>query len=224
MGYDINLSKIGIQRFKEILRAEDLIPSWQILLDELNEKMRKIQQLEIENLQDLRAAIKDKKHIQDVAKKTGISIEYLTVLRRAVNGYVRKPNRIADLPDTSPDIVKKLEDLGIKHTRQLFDKIKTKQLRKELSAEARISEKEIRRLAELTDLSRIQWTNHTFAYVLMEAGYPTAEAVANAEPDILLNEVNQLATERNLFPAHLGLRDMTRLVAAAKRVSPEIEW
>ncbi len=224
MAYDIDLSNIKIDHFKKILRSEDLIPSWKILLDGLNKKMQRIEQLKILNLEDLRANIKDKKHISAFATKSGISIDYLTVLRRALNGYVRKPNRIKDFPGISPGTVEKLEHLGIKHTKALFDEIKSESQRKALAARTGLSKAEILKLAKLTDLSRIQWVNHTFAHVLLEAGYHSAASIANAAPEDLLKKANKIGLEQNLFPAHIGIRDMNRLIAAAKRVSSDIEW
>ncbi len=47
-----------------------------------------------------------------------------------------------------------------------------------MSKQIGISENELLRLAKLTDLSRIRWVNHAFAYVLFEAKYDTVEKAA----------------------------------------------
>jgi hypothetical protein len=36
MGYHIDLKKISIEEFKEILRTADLIPSWMVLKENIN--------------------------------------------------------------------------------------------------------------------------------------------------------------------------------------------
>lgn len=76
----------------------------------------------------------------------------------------------------------------------------------------------------MVDLSRIRWVNHTFAYVLYEAGYDTTEKVANANYKELYEVIKQLNKERKFHPAHIGLRDMKRCVEAAKGLSLDIEY
>ena len=117
-----------------------------------------------------------------------------------------------------------LENLGIKNTLQLYARILTPQNRKELSDQTGISEIEILRLAKLTDLSRIRWVNHTFAYVLFEAGYDTAEKVANADYGELYETVKKVNEEREIYKGHIGQHDMKLCVEAAKDVSFETEY
>jgi len=77
---------------------------------------------------------------------------------------------------------------------------------------------------KLIDLSRIRWVNHTFAFVLYESGYNTAEKVATADPEKLYEKVKKLNDERKFFPAHIGLTDMKRCVEAAQLVPFDIEY
>ena len=122
------------------------------------------------------------------------------------------------------NVVLTLENLGIKDTFQLFDKILTPQSRHKLANETGISERDILRLAKLTDLSRIRWVNHTFAYVLLEAGYDTAQKVAAADYGQLYDTVKKLNQERGIYKGHIGLHDFKLCVEAAKDVTPEIEY
>ena len=80
------------------------------------------------------------------------------------------------------------------------------------------------KLAKLTDLSRIRWVNHTFAYVLLEAGYDTAEKVAAADYKALYETVKTLNEEREIYKGHIGVHDMKLCVEAAEDVSLEIEY
>ena len=79
-------------------------------------------------------------------------------------------------------------------------------------------------LTKLTDLSRIRWVNHTFAYVLLEAGYDTAEKVANANYQELYERVKQLNEEKEIYNAHIGVRDMKMCIEAAKGLDFEIQY
>jgi len=53
-------------------------------------------------------------------------------------------------------VVLKLENIGIKNTLQLFDKILTSKNRVEISKQTGIDENEVLKITKLTDLSRIR--------------------------------------------------------------------
>lgn len=201
-----------------------MIPSWKILQKNVDENLDLIKEQHIHNLDELQKALKDKGKLQEFSKQSGLQEDYLSVLRRMVNGYHPKPNRIKDFPGVSEDIVLKLEALGIKNTLKLYEEILTPEKRNELSAKTGISKEEIARLAKLTDLSRIRWVNHTFAYILTEAGYDTAEAVANADYPELYETVKQLNKEREIFKGNIGANDMKLCIEAARGLNFEIEY
>ena len=179
MGYYIDLKTISIDKYKEILKSAELIPSWKILEENMDENLNIIKNNNIENLEDLLTALKNKEAIKMFSKKSGIPLKYLEVINRVVKGYKQKPNRIKDFSCIYEDAVVKLENQGIKNTLKLYDHILTAKKRDELSATTGISKSEIFKLAKLTDLSRIRWVNHTFAYVLLEIGYDTVKKVSN---------------------------------------------
>lgn len=224
MGYYIDLETISIDEYKTILKSAILIPSWMVLKEDINENLELIKRNGIQNLGELQQVLKNKSKLQAFSKQSGLSENYLNVLRRVVNGYHPKPNKIKDFPETSEDIILKLEQIGIKNTRHLFNEIKTPKNRKQLSERTGIAENDIFRLAKLTDLSRIRWVNHTFAFVLYEAGYDTAEKMANADYRELYETIKQLNAERKIYNAHIGPNDMKMCIASAKTVPLEIEY
>jgi hypothetical protein len=224
MGYYIDLKKISIDEFKEILRTADLLPSHMILKTNIEEMFYLIKKQKIETVEELRIALRSNIKLQDFSKHSGISEDYLKILIRNVNGYRQKPNRIKDFPGISEHVIIKLESLGIKNTLQLFDKILTPQSRHELSSQSEIDEREILRLARLTDLCRIRWVNHTFAYVLLEAGYDSAEKVADADHQELYRKVKKLNEEREIYKGHIGVHDMKLCVDAAQALSFDIQY
>ena len=195
-----------------------------ILKTNIDEIFSIIQTQEIENVDELQKVLRNKIKLQDFSQKSGIEENYLKILIRETNSYRQSPNKIKDFPGLSENVIVKLENLGIKNTLHLFDHILTYQRRIELSNQTGISEKEILRLAKLTDLSRIRWVNHTFAYVLLEAGYDTAEKIACADYKKLYENVRGLNEEREIYKGHIGLHDMKLCVEAAKDVSFEIEY
>ncbi len=224
MGYYIDLEQISIEDYGNILKSTHLIPSWKILKENMDINLETIKKHGIHNLRQLQETLKQKDQVQEFSKQSGLPEQYLTVLRRMINGYQSKSNRIKDFPETSEDIILTLEKIGIKNTRHLYDKIITPNDRALLSKQTGIGDKEILRLTKLTDLCRIRWVNHTVAYVLYEAGYDTAEKVANANPELLYDTIKQLNAERNFYSAHIGLNDMKMLVESASMISLDIKY
>ena len=80
------------------------------------------------------------------------------------------------------------------------------------------------RLARLTDLSRIKWVNHTFAYVLMEAGYDSAGSVADADYKKMYTSIKQLNLEKEIYKGNIGANDMKRCVEAAQDLELDVEY
>ncbi|GAA4272803.1 DUF4332 domain-containing protein [Aquimarina gracilis] len=224
MGYYIDLEKVSIDDYKDILKSTHLIPSWKILKENIDSNLETIKKQGITNLQILQNLLKDKSKLKEFSKLSGLPGDYLNVLRRMINGYHPRPNRIKDFPETSLDVISKLEEMGIKNTRHVFDNVKTQADRMLLSKETGIHHDEILRLTKLTDLCRIRWVNHTFAYVLYEAGYDTVKKMAKANPEQLFATVKQLNAERNFYHAHIGLNDMKMLVESAKMLPREIVY
>lgn len=224
MGYYINLENISIDEYKEILKVADLLPSRKVLKNDIDEKFDALKEQQIENVEELRRALSNKSKLQDISKQSGISEDYLKILIREVKSYRQRPNRIQDFPGVSESVIRKLDDLGIRNTLQLFDKILTPQSRRAFSQQTDIRESKVLRLAKLTDLSRIRWVNHTFAYVLLEAGYDRTENVARADYKDLYEKVKKLNEEREIYKGHIGLHDMKLCVEAARDVSLDFEY
>lgn len=224
MGYYIDLKSISINKYKEILKAADLIPSRMILKENINKNLDSIKTHHILNIDELQKALKDKSKLSDLSKQFDIPERYLEVLRAEINGCLQKPNRIKDFMCIDENIVRKLENIGIKNTFKLYEEVLTIKKRNELSKKTGICDNEILILTKLADLSRIRWVNHTFAYVLLESGYDTAEKVANADYQELYETVKQLNKERKIYNAHIGARDMNKCIESAKTLDFEIEY
>lgn len=224
MGYYVDLKSISIDGYKEILKASDLLPSRLILKDNIDSNFNLIKSQKVKSVDELLNLLKNKKKLQDFSKRSGLHDDYLTILIREIKSYRQNPNKIKDFPGISDNVVFKLENIGINNTLQLFDKILTSKNRIDISKQTGIDENEVLKITKLTDLSRIRWVNHTFAYVLLEVNYDTVEKVANADYKELHEAVKQLNEERKLYKGHIGLHDMKLCVEAAKDVSLEIKY
>ena len=86
MGYYIDLKSMSIDKYKEVLKTTELIPSWKVLGENIDKNLDIIKNQHIENLDELLSALKDKDKIQEFSKQSGLPANYLEVLKRIVNG------------------------------------------------------------------------------------------------------------------------------------------
>lgn len=224
MGYYIDLSEIPIEDYQEMLETRYLIPSQIVLRENIDKNFDIIKAQGINHVEQLRLALNSKKKLLAFAEQSGIAESYLKILIRHINGFRQKPTKISDLPDTTDDTVQMLAKQGIKNTLQLYDHILTPEARETLADQTKIRPDEIVRLTRLTDLCRIKWVNHTFAYVLLEAGYDSVAGVRSADHETLYQTIKQLNTEREIFKGNIGLNDMKLCIESAKELSLDIVY
>ncbi len=223
MGYYIDYSTITIDEYMEKLKYKSLIPSQIILKEGLEEKFSCIKGLGFKNVLELEKALKNKQKLLELAQAPCLSEQYLSALLREIKGRQSKPRKLADFAHICNDTLTKLQQLGIKTTAHLYDKVISEKSRKEFAQRTNIPYADILELAQLTDLTRIQWVNTTFARVLYEAGYNTIEKVSGADYEVLYKEIKKLNEERHLYKGNIGLNDMKICVEAAKEVKQEME-
>jgi hypothetical protein len=224
MGYYIDLERISIDDYKTMLKTADLIPSWRVVQENIDEHLDIVKQHNIQNVAELKKTLKTTGHVRKFSQQSGLPEQYVAVLRRVTNGYHPKPNRIQDFSCLAEDIVVRLTTVGIKNTRQLYPEIVTAKKRSGLAERTEVDTQDIMTLTKLTDLSRIRWVNHTFAYVLLEAGYDTAKKVAQADYHDLYDTIRQLNKERALYKGNIGAHDMKLCVEAAQCLDFDIEY
>ena len=224
MGYYIDLEKISLEKYKDILKSADLLPGRMILKDNIDNNFELLKQQDVLNIAGLIERLKNKKKLQDFSIQSGLDENYLTVLIRELKSYRQTPNKLKDFPNITETVILKLEKIGIKNTLQLYEKVTTSESRNELCKQTGIDKEIVLTLTRLTDLSRIRWVNHTFAYVLLEANYDTTEKVAKADYKELYETVKQLNSEKNLYKGQIGLHDMKLCVESAKDIPLDIEY
>ena len=115
--YHINLKEISLDQFKQTLKQAELIPSRRILKEQIDQRFERLQAQGISNLRDLLSAAKNAKKIEDLANNTGLSEEYLTILRREVNALLPQPKNLRDFLGIEKSIVEKLEKRGIRNSK-----------------------------------------------------------------------------------------------------------
>ena len=198
-GYYIDLSTYGLHTLKIRLTHIHLMSSQEILREDMDDRFATLASFGIQNLKQLQTRLKDKKAVAAFAEQSGLPEEYLTVLRRWVNGYQPKPVNLSEFDPVAEEVVQKLSQMGIRNTLQLFPRVRTPDLRMSFAKETGISESEILILTKLTDLVRMKWVGPKFAHLLLASGFDTVEKVASADGIALYNHLKKVGEETGIY-------------------------
>jgi hypothetical protein len=178
----------------------------------------------IENLEDLRNALRTKKRLEKFSLDSGLPQDYLTVLRRRAGSYAPQPIPLREFLGTDPVDVARLETVGIKHTLQLFLQATGRQDREELSRVTGVPIEKILRLTKLSDLSRAPYVGPAFAQLLYEAGLDTIAVLSAQKPDQLREKLVTTSTETGTYRAPIpSVHDFTSWLEAVGALPQVLE-
>ncbi len=184
--YHLDLANYSLETFKEMLRTKTLVPSRACLKDNMDERIRQIQHAGITTVEELLGTLKTKPRLQRFAQDTGLSEEYLTLLKREVNSYLPNPVRLDKFPGIPQICIAKLDKIGLKNSRQLFTHAKQKQQRIQLVRSTDIPPRELNELICLADLVRVYGVGPMFARLLYDAGIRTVKILRSVSAEKLI--------------------------------------
>lgn len=222
--YCIDLEQFSLERFGHILETKDILPGRRILQEKMSERFAVLASMGIENLNELRKALKTKSGREKIAQESGLPEEYLAILQREVNSYISKPFNLGDIPEVDPEYLEKLASVGIKHTKHLFKRARSKRDRAELSELADVPEDALLELVKLSDLARIVGVGPVFARLLYEAGADTLEAFLDRSPDELLEELHAINDEKGYTRIMPTVKDIEYCFETAKYLPRAVEY
>ena len=222
--YYIDLRSFSLDEFKQELTTTKLIPSRQIIKENIDERFKILKDVGVLNLQDLSDLLKTPKKTKDLAVKSGLPADYLLILRREVNSYHPKPVNLEKFPGIKKTTLIKLNSYGIKNTTQLFKRIKKDVDRKELSDETGVNYEEIMELTKLTDLSRVKWIGPVFARIFLDTGTDTVEKLKNSDSKPLYKKLVEINEEKKYTKAKFVESDIALCIKVAKMVPQSIEY
>ena len=202
--YHINLADYTLAYLQKNLLSRELIPSREPLKEVLEDKFVILKEKGIETVEDLLNTLNTKKKLEDLSKLSGITNEYLTLLRREVNSYLPNPVSLSKFPDVSADDISKLDQQGIKNSRHMYEQAGSKTGRRELSDSTGISQKTIKELVGLSDLARAYGVGPFFARILYDTGIHSIRKLKSYTAE----EIIQLYEDKFQQKADFSLRDM----------------
>ena len=168
--YNIDLASYSLSRFKENLKTRDLIPSRKCLQLDLEERFSLLDAAGIRNLKELIGTLKTNQKMEDFSKSTGLSVGYLTILKREANSYLSNPVRLDKFPGISSEMICILAGEGIRNSRHLINQASDRVNRERLSIKTEISMESLDELVSLSDLSRAYGVGPVFARIIYDVG------------------------------------------------------
>jgi hypothetical protein len=219
MAYHLDAEKTILDDLQKRIEATDLVPSRASLLDGLGAKMKSLEKQGITTLAQLRNELKTSKRLEALAKSTGIGTEYLTLLRREIEGWFPKPFPLKDFDWLPKGEIAKLERSGIRDSAALHEATDTKSKRTALAKSTGVDGDVLETLSQLVDLTRVQWTSPNAARMLLETGCNSAAKLSKTDADELYEAFARVNAGDKFFKGKIGLRDVKRLILAARYLS-----
>lgn len=224
MAYGLDLTQFNLARFRQTLETTDLLPGRRILREQIAERFAILESKGLDNLQALIDALSTKKKLVQFAQETGLPEDYLTILRRQARSYIPTPINLKEIPGVNSAHAERLAALGIKHSRHLFERARTRSDRAEVARQANISDEALLELVKLSDLARAGWVGPIFARLLYEAGADTLAALADQSLGDLYRELLAINERQRLTQASFSIKDVEACIETARQLPHEVEY
>ncbi len=173
--YHIDLAKYSLEKFKVSLKNRKMIPSRVILKEKIDDRFKVLSKNSIEHLHHLITQLKTKQKVEKFSNQSGLSVEYLTILKREAGSYLPNPVKLDKFPEVDLKSVTSLESAGIKHTKHLFDRTNETEKFNLLLNSTGIDKPCLEELKALSDLVRIYGVGPVFARIIYDVGVRSVE-------------------------------------------------
>ncbi len=209
--YFIDETKFTVDLIVQRVLDTNLIPSLEMLKDDIEIVMVKLKKSGVSNLSDLRAALKTKAKLLKTSAELDINENYLQLLRREIEGWIAKVRKMDEFEWIDEETIKNLKKIGIEDSECAYRMLSTKKSIEKKSEESGVSEALLEEIHAISDLLRIRWLSPHFTRVLYESGY-TISKIQKAEPHKLSDEIDTCNREKKYFKGIIGERDVRRII------------
>ena len=200
--YHIDTEKYSLQKVKKDLESREMIPSRVILKVELDERFRVLELQGITNLKELISALNTKPKLVAFANDTGLSVEYLTLLRREANSYLPNPVRLDRFPGIPSTDVERLSTEGIKNSKHLLHCARTKREIDSLSQRTTTPVNTLVELVCLSDLVRTYGVGPVFARMFYDIGIKTIKDLNRCSAEAVISKYEEQEGRKADFSAN----------------------
>jgi hypothetical protein len=217
--YSIDLTGYSLSKFKKNLATRDMIPSRTALKDDLDARFKVLESHRITNLQELIDMLGSKEKIDGFSKETGLAAEYLTLLKREAKSYLANPVRLDKFSGIQKEVLDKLDAIGIKNTRQLFNQAQKKEARALLADKTGIPIDNLNELVSLCDLSRAYGVGPVFARMIYDLGITSIQTFIQVSAD----EFIRIYEEQTQKKADFGTNEIEFSLILAKELDIAVD-
>lgn len=186
MAYALDLSTFTVRRFAEITTTAQMLPSRQTLADHISDVVPRLEEMGVADVGELRRRLSDKSGYPELATQLGVDESFLNLLNREVNAYRTKPVPLAKLEVFGDEALQRLADVGIKTTRNLYERCATKADRAELCTLVGLDHEDLLTALTMANLARINGAGPVFARFLMDLGLRGPEDVVAVDTDSVI--------------------------------------
>ena len=221
--YSIDLAELRLDFLQRKLEHEELTPGRRILQEDLQVRFATLKSLGIFTLFDLNEVLRTPKKVKEFAVQSGLPGHYLTVLRREVNSHKPQPFNLQKIPNIDLEMVQRLQECGIKNTRQIIENASTPLERTQLSRKSGLSQEKIWEFVSMADLARVYGVGPVFVRILFDAGINSLETLANSEPSALYAQVIAVNKEKGYTKIMPNVNDMRVCIEFARLLPVVLE-
>ncbi len=212
--YYIDLEQYSLHKFKSSIQNRDMIPSRVILKENIEERFEILTSHGIRNLKVLIDTLKTKQKIDLFSTKANLSIDYLTILKREASSYHPNPIKLDRFPGIDPNDTEILEDLGIRNTKQIFEKVIIQGEMKQLSQLSGISIKKLNEFTSLADLARLYGVGPVFARIIYDIGINSVKTFMEYKAEELI----AIYEDKTGKKADFGVKDINFSIELANEL------
>lgn len=222
--YHLDLERYSLEKFRRLIESQELSPGRRILKEHLQERFVVLESMGITDLRMLIDALKTADRLKTFAVRSGLPVDYLTVLSRHARSLTPVPLSLKDIPGVDPAYVNRLAALGLKNAKQLFERSVTPADRAALSSEADVPDGVLLELIRMSDIARVGYVGPIFARLIYEAGVVSLKKLAECQPEELYAQLVAVNNRQKLTKGSFTVRDVAYCVEAAKEHTEVIEY
>ncbi|MCX7746574.1 MAG: DUF4332 domain-containing protein [Clostridia bacterium] len=167
-----------------------------------------IHRCRIRNLGELKNALSTAQKLSTFSEKSGLSKDYLTILRREIGSIEPKVVLIKEFPEIDEKTMDLLTVAGLKSSKDYFEFYDSLKDKNEITQKIPISEDKQQELYCLCDLVRINGVGAVAAKSFFDAGYKSVSDIANTNAEEMLERVSAVNDIKQYYKAKLGTKDM----------------
>ena len=137
--YGIDFTSFPVSKLQGYIKERELLPGHRILKENTDKWFAVLSDEGIQNLAELAETLKTKKRAENFSQKSGIPVEYMTILRRYVNSFASNPEKLDVFSWIDEDVINKLQTKNINNSADYFMSFTGKKDRESLASELHIA-------------------------------------------------------------------------------------